>query len=78
MTTTSLPLYRLLMKLGANEAEAESAAALDASMLATKSDIAELKTLIAAMEAGIAWKIVGAMVSLTGIFAVIVAWLVKR
>ena len=77
MTTTNLALYRILVKVGATEAEAETAATLDATTVATKGDIAELKTAIAAMEASLAWKIVGAMVALTGIFAVIVRWLAK-
>jgi hypothetical protein len=40
-TTFNLPLYKLLLKVGATEAEAEAAATLDASHLATKADLAE-------------------------------------
>ena len=43
MTTTNLTLYRLLVRSGASETEAEAAASLDASTLVTKTDLAELK-----------------------------------
>lgn len=79
MSTVNMPLYRLLIKLGAVDAEAETAASFDASGLATKQDIT---TALAEFEARLAWKIgtliVGAMVSMTGIFAIIVGWLVRR
>lgn len=75
--TSNLTLYRLLVKFGATETEAAAAATLDATTVATKADIAELKTALAALEASLAWKIVGAMAGLTGIFAVIVRWLTK-
>ena len=39
----NMTLYRLLVKQGASEAEAEEAARVDASMLATKADLTELK-----------------------------------
>lgn len=39
----NMTLYRLLVKQGATEAEAEAAATVDASQLATKTDLAELK-----------------------------------
>jgi hypothetical protein len=39
----NMTLYRLLLKMGAEEAEAEAAASVDASQLATKADLAELK-----------------------------------
>jgi hypothetical protein len=39
----NLPLYRLLVKVGASEAEAEEAARMDTSALVTKADLAELK-----------------------------------
>jgi len=74
MTTTNLALYRLLLKFGATDPEAEAAAQIDTTTLATKLDLAQL-------EAALAWKlgaaIVGAMVSMTGIFALIVAWLTR-
>lgn len=77
MTTSNLTLYRLLVKFGASEGEAEQAATLDATTVATKADIADLKTQLAALEASLAWKIVGAMVGLAGIFALIVRWIAK-
>jgi hypothetical protein len=43
MTTTNLPLYRLLVKFGASDAEAEAAVIADESHLATKADLAELE-----------------------------------
>lgn len=76
MTTTNLPLYRFMVKLGATEQEAEAASvSFDPLQLVTKRDLAEF-------EARLAWKmggvIIGAMVSMTGIFALIVGWLVKH
>lgn len=63
------------MTFGATDAEAEQAVVLDTSTLATKQDLA-------AFEARLAWRIggmiIGAMLSMTGIFAVIVGWLVRR
>jgi hypothetical protein len=68
----NMHLYRLLLKIGANESEAENAARLDASDLVTKADLA-------AFEARLAWTIgainAGSMVALTAIFALIVGWL---
>lgn len=43
MTTMNMPLYRVLVKQGVGEAEAEAAASFDASHLVTKADLAELK-----------------------------------
>ena len=78
MSMTNLALYRLLVHLGAPEVDAAAASTVDPAMLATlvtKQDLAEF-------EARLAWKIgaliVGAMVSMTGIFAVIVGWLVRH
>ena len=39
----NMTLYRLLVKQGATEQEAEEAAKVDASLLATKADLTELK-----------------------------------
>lgn len=79
MTTNNLALYRLLMKFGASAEEAESAAAVDVSALATKAD---LHIALAEFEARLAWKIggliVGALISMTGLFAIIVNWVIKR
>jgi len=75
MTTTNLPLYRYLVSHGATEADAEAAASLETSALATKQDLA---LALAQFESRLAWKVIGAMVSLTGIFALIVAWLTRH
>jgi len=77
MTVTNLPLYQLLTKFGATPDEAAAAVKFDTSALATKHDIAELKILIAESQNAIAWKVIGAMVSLTGMFALIVGWMTR-
>ena len=53
----NMALYRLLVKRGATEAEAEEAARLDASELATKADLAELKAEVHALKwmFGVTW-----------------------
>lgn len=76
----NMALYRVLVKHNlATEAEAEQAAALDATDLATRADLfavkTELQATILALEARLAWKVVGAMVGLAGIFALIVGWM---
>src|SRR6188768_3940 len=43
LSSSNLTLYRVLVKLGADEAAAEQAAQLDTAALATKADLAELK-----------------------------------
>lgn len=43
-TPINMALYRLLIKGGASEAEAEAAARLDTSSLATKADLFELES----------------------------------
>ncbi|HKA39850.1 MAG TPA: hypothetical protein VKD25_08775 [Burkholderiales bacterium] len=53
----NMALYRLLLKTGADEAEAEAAARLDTTDLATKADLAELK-------ADLTWR----LVVMTGVF----------
>jgi N-formylglutamate amidohydrolase len=74
MSAIVAELYEVLRKLGANDVDARAAAraVLDENRLATKQDLAEL-------EARLAWKIgtaiVGSMVSMTGIFAIIVGWI---
>ncbi len=87
MTTTNLPLYRFMVQHGASEKDAEAAAiSFDPLELATKGDLQELnlglRRDLAELEARLAWKIgglvVGAMVSTTGLFALIVGWLVKH
>jgi hypothetical protein len=82
MTTTNLTLYRSLVMLGVPETDAASAATVDAADLATKMDIERLRLEIKELEVGLAWKIgtlmVGSMVGLTGIFALIVGWMVRH
>lgn len=85
MTSTNLTLYRLLVKFGASEADAEAAVAVDLSALATKQDLllatTDLQKQIIDLERQLAWKIggliIGAMVSMTGLFALIVAWMTR-
>lgn len=60
-----MTLYRLLLKLGAEEAKAEEAARADTSNLATKADLLELK-------ADLQRFIVQTMLGMTAIFAIIV------
>lgn len=43
MALTNIALYRTLVKLGAEDVEAQAAATVDAELLATKADLAELK-----------------------------------
>jgi hypothetical protein len=70
MTTHNLALYRILIKVGASETEAEEAATLDVSTLATKADLvaalAELKAEL------IKWNL-GAMGAMTTLYLAIVA-----
>lgn len=74
--TTNLALYRFMVEHGATPQEAEAAAiSFDPLELVTRRDLAEF-------ESRLAWKIgaliIGAMVSMTGIFAIIVGWLVHK
>jgi hypothetical protein len=66
MTTNNLSLYRLLLKFGASEADAEAAATIDASALATKADLADLK-------ADLTWRFIVVLGAQTAIFSAIVA-----
>jgi len=67
MTTTNLPLYRLLLKGGATEAEAEAAAiSFDPLLLATKGDLADLK-------ADLTWRFIVIMGAQIALFSAIVA-----
>jgi hypothetical protein len=70
MTTTNLPLYRILVKGGASEADAEAAATVDTSALATKAD---LTTAIADLQAELTWRFIVVMGAQTAIFSAIVA-----
>lgn len=64
----NMTLYRLLVKAGASEADAEDAARLDASNLITKADLLEL-------EARLQRFIIQALVGMTAIFSLIVGLL---
>jgi len=70
MMSTNLPLYRLLVKGGASETEAEAAATFDTSALATKAD---LTTAIADLKAELTWRFIVIMGAQTAIFSAIVA-----
>ena len=61
MSVTNLTLYRVLVKLGATDTEAEQAAQLDSSTLATKADLAELKAEL------IKWN-VGTLIAMTVLY----------
>jgi hypothetical protein len=56
-TPINMALYRMLLKMGANESEAEDAARIDASELATKTDLAELKGAVQAELAVLRWMV---------------------
>ena len=68
----NLHLYRLLVKQGASEADAEQAARIDASDLATKGDVRALKADLAELKADLQKFILQAMLGMTAIFATIV------
>lgn len=76
-------LYRALRQAGVDEATAEAAARAvwQPELPATKTDVANLRAELSALEARLAWKIgavvVGAMVAMTGIFATIVGWMTR-
>jgi len=61
----NMTLYRLLVQMGASEPDAEAAARVDTSDLATKADLAELKASLLMWMVGI---IFGAMSIQTGLF----------
>lgn len=67
-TPINMALYRLLIKTGASEAEAEEAARLDTSNLATKADLLELK-------ADLQKFLLQTMLGMTALFAAIVGLL---
>lgn len=64
-TPINMALYRFLVKHGADEPEAEAAARIDTSDLATKADILELRAELQKF-------IIQAMLGMTAIFAMIV------
>lgn len=70
MTTNNLTLYRLLVKMGASEADAETAANVDTSALATKQD---LQVALADLKAELTWRFIIVMGAQTAIFSAIVA-----
>jgi hypothetical protein len=55
----NMTLYRLLLKTGATEADAEAAARIDTSDLATKADLAELKAALLMWIVGIVFTALG-------------------
>jgi hypothetical protein len=77
MTSTNLPLYRLLVKFGASEADADSAASLDDARLATKADLqlveARLEGKLEAMQATIIKWNIATIGVVAGLFAAISA-----
>jgi len=55
----NMTLYRLLLKTGASETDAEAAARIDTSDLATKADLAELKASLLMWIVGIVFTALG-------------------
>lgn len=79
MTNVIVELYEALLKAGVDDTLARGAAAavMPASaldQLASKQDIADIKTLIAETRSDLIMWNVGAMAGLTGVFAAIVAF----
>jgi len=56
----NMALYKLLLKTGASEDEAEAAARLDTTDLATKGDLSELK-------AELTWRMIGIVFTALGL-----------
>lgn len=73
MTQTNLALYRLLVTMGANEAEAEAAASADVSQLVTKQD---LKQQIAELKASVMIVTVSVMGAQTAIIGILL-WITR-
>jgi len=71
-TAMNMTLYRLLLKTGATEADAEAAARIDTSDLVTKAD---LTVAIEALKAELLKWVVGLVIAQVGVFATIVAML---
>jgi hypothetical protein len=67
----NMTLYRLLLKTGATEADAEAAARIDTSDLATKADLAELKASL------IMW-MVGLMVTALGLQSALFVFIITH
>jgi len=63
----NMALYRLLVHMGASEPEAEAAAQIDTSQLATKADLAELKASL------LMWMIT-AFIAQTGLLLAVLRW----
>jgi hypothetical protein len=67
-TPINMALYRILLRQGATEQEAEAAAAIDASGLATKADLqaglAELKVDLLKWTVAIVWSAIGLQTAL--------------
>lgn len=72
-TLMNMHLYRWLMKQGAEPAEAEAAAQIDTSELATKQDLIELRLELKAEIARLSSELTWRMVLMTGAFIAAVA-----
>jgi len=68
--TSNLPLYRLLVTLGADESSAEAAATVNESHLVTKTD---LLAAMADLKADLTWRFILVMGAQTAVFSAIVA-----
>ena len=67
-----MTLYRVLVKLGADDAEAEQATTLDTT-LATKADLADLRTAMAELKSDLIKWNVGTLFAMTAIYGGLVA-----
>jgi hypothetical protein len=74
MTVPNMTLYRLLVKFGASEAEAEMAAQLDTTQLVTKAD---LKAEVSELKADLLKWTIGIVVSVAGIQAALIIFAVS-
>ena len=68
----NMALYRLLVKMGTPEGEAEEAATLDASALATTADLADIRTSIADLKSSLLMWIILLLIGQTGLLLTII------
>lgn len=68
MSTMNMALYRLLVKMGTPEGEAEAAAAIDTAILATKDD---LRAAIADLKNSLLMWIIVMLIAQTGLIVTV-------
>jgi hypothetical protein len=71
----NMALYRLLLKIGANEADAEAAARVDISELVTKAD---LKAEVADLKAELLKWTIGIVFTAIGVQTALIAFMLSR